>query len=486
MSFFLVLALLLPLAVFLGDGKWRDAMLYCVVIGFLQDPLRKITPDQPALYAGLVLIGLSATGLVLYNRIGRLKLLELFAGDRLLVSVIEFFLGLVALQAVNSLLNLDSPYRLLIGLGFYGAPLLALWMGFQFGLQPESVRRFLWTYVIMALLFSVAFILDFRGYQGPLFEEIAGGSRFIRAGLTEYVSGYTGFWRNTEVAGWHLATCACFIFILAVQRRRPWPIALGSALVLTLMVLATLTGRRKALVLIVAFLAVFASLLAGRADRKVLLPLFGGLGGGLLLLTVFGLAVGNPTENSTLQTYFYNAQTISSEFVDRIINLGFETILYGYQTGGFFGLGLGAAAQGASSLGLASVASVGSAEGGLGKIMLELGVTGLLLLVTTAILLGRLYWKITKELRYSPPAYGIINLGLMAFLIANVMNFIVASQTYGDPFVLSMFGLCGGFILASQAVMKAHLRMQREAAGHFAAASRPVLPPPAPPGVPSP
>lgn len=104
----LLILLLLPLAVLLADGNWRASLLYSVVIGFLQDPLRKITPDQPALYVGLVLVGMVLTALVLYSRIGRLNLDPLFSGDRQLIGIVEIFLALLLIQTLNSFLTVGS------------------------------------------------------------------------------------------------------------------------------------------------------------------------------------------------------------------------------------------------------------------------------------------------------------------------------------------------------------------------------------------
>ena len=44
------------LAVILLDGNWRGGLVVTFVIGFLQDPLRKITPGSPSTMAGLVLV----------------------------------------------------------------------------------------------------------------------------------------------------------------------------------------------------------------------------------------------------------------------------------------------------------------------------------------------------------------------------------------------------------------------------------------------
>jgi hypothetical protein len=125
----------------------------------------------------------------------------------------------------------------------------------------------------------------------------------------------------------------------------------------------------------------------------------------------------------------------------------------------------------------------GAGEGGLAKIIFELGAMGFLLLLVTIGLLAQLFLRIVGQLRYAPPSYGLLNLGLLAYLIANVLNFTSASQVYGDPFVLIILGLSAGFILAAPPVIQAHLREQRELAEALTAVSASTLPAPAPPRV---
>jgi hypothetical protein len=108
MSVLFLVVLFVPLLIYLGDGKWREAIVYCLVIGFAQDPLRKIAPNQPALYVGLVLIGILLTSVILYNRIGQVSLPQLFSGQQQLISVVNLFLALLVLQTINSLLTLSS------------------------------------------------------------------------------------------------------------------------------------------------------------------------------------------------------------------------------------------------------------------------------------------------------------------------------------------------------------------------------------------
>jgi hypothetical protein len=482
MNVLFLLVLFLPLLIYLGDGKWRESVVYCLVIGFVQDPLRKIAPNQPVLYVGLVLFGIVLTAVILYNRIGRVSLPQLFSGQEQLITAVNLFMGLLVLQTLNSFLGLSSWYHTLIGIGFYSAPLITVWLGFQFGLKPAAIQRFLIVYIGLALAFAFTLLLAYQGYKGPLFSEVTGGVQILVAGVG-YVQGYTGFWRSSEVAGWHLATGACFVFILAVQRRKPLPIALGSALVVTLMVIATLTGRRKSVAMVGAFLASFSLLIAWRGDSKVRSSVIGGVFGGAALIFLLVSVGGNPVGGGTSVAFVERGLTVWGDLYSRLVTFGSASVNIALQASGVLGAGVGAAAQGAASLGQGMQGNFGAGEGGLAKIIFELGAAGFLLMVVMIGLLAKLFIRIIGQLRYAPPSYGLLNLGLVAYLIANVLNFTTASQVYGDPFVLIILGLSAGFILAAPPVIQAHLHEQRELADRLPPVGASNLPAPAPPSV---
>lgn len=477
----LLILLLLPLAVLLADGNWRASLLYSVVIGFLQDPLRKITPEQPALYVGLVLVGMVLTALVLYSRIGRLNLEPLFSGDRQLIGIVEIFLALLLIQTLNSFLTVGSVTLTLIGLGFYLAPLMSLWIGFQFALQPSAVQRFLRVYLVMAVLFAFTLFLSYRGADSIFFKEVGEGIQINIVELGVMQQGYVGLWRSSEVAAWHLGAACCFLLILGVSSRRTNLIALSSTLMVVLLVLSTLTGRRKVLTLVVGFLGVYSLLIGFRGDSRVRTNVLAGVGGSGIALSLLLSLQGNPANSGTLGGFVRRTLNVLEFVDDRFNTLGFNAIGAALEAAGPFGFGVGALAQGAVSLGIRVRGGTWASEGGLGKIAAELGIAGIALFGLILVLISILYWRIVVQLRFAPPSYSLLNLGLIAFLAANLPNFAVASQIYGDPFVLSVLGLIAGFVLASPTVIQAYLQGQ-----HQRLPSQGVLPPPPLPPSPAP
>ena len=452
-SLLLLVLLLLPLGLLFADGNWRGSLLYSVVIGFLRDPLRKLTPDQPALFVGLSLLGLLAGALILIQRVGGVNLSRLFSGYRWLIPLIQALAGLVALQSLVSLLNGRPLFVVGIGIGFYAAPLIAAWCGYYLALAPRNVIRFLRLFVGMSLLFTISILAAYSGYQSPLFAEVGLGMQIHVSELGAYVQGLCGLWRSSELAAWSLGAACCFLMILAISSRNPTVITTFSVLMVALLVISTLTGRRKVVVLVAGFLAFYALLLAWRGDSrsKYSVLIGGGTAGVLLLLLSFSLE--ESLGSSSLGVFVRRTGGVWDQLATRWQSLGVNVIGAALTDGGLLGAGVGATAQGARTLGLETGLSSWAAEGGLGKITLELGLPGILLVLLISLNLVILFGRIITGLQQAAPAYRLLNIGLIAFLASNIPNFAVASQVYGDPFVLSVLGLSAGFVLAAPAVL---------------------------------
>ncbi len=453
MALLLLLALFAPLALLLASGDWRGGVLYSVVVGFLQDPLRKITPNQPGLYVALVLVSIGLSGLVLYGRRGSLQLRWLVGGDRQLLTLIPWALALLAIQAANGLLRFGSPLLTGIGVAFYIAPLIGLWLGFQFAQRSAALPRLLRLHVLLAAVFGLTVWLSFQGtLSGELVREVGPGVQINLPQLGVMIQGFSGLWRSSEIAAWHLGAAACFLIILGVSSRQPLLLALAALLAATLLAVSLLTGRRKVLTLVAGFSALYGLLVAPRSRPQQRGDL---LVGGLLAVTLVmlfaALGLDTPEPGSGVYGAFVErAGTVWGDIDDRIQQLGVGSLLAGLQASGGLGLGAGAVAQGAGTLGLEGAGQSVSyaAEGGLGKLVIELGVAGLVLALLLGVGLIRIFARILRALRSAPAGFAFFHLGLLAFVVANLPLFLVASQVYGDPFVLILLGICAGGVLA--------------------------------------
>jgi hypothetical protein len=129
--------------------------------------------------------------------------------------------------------------------------------------------------------------------------------------------------------------------------------------------------------------------------------------------------------------------------------------MWAYDYYGLLGAGLGMGTQGAQHFGGGEQAA---AEGGLGKITLELGIPGLFLMGWIAILVFQhLLWIMRAASRHSVKI-GRLSFGLFSFLVANVAGFSVATQAYADLFILLILSWALGFLFAVPVLVEREVR----------------------------
>jgi hypothetical protein len=166
-------------------------------------------------------------------------------------------------------------------------------------------------------------------------------------------------------------------------------------------------------------------------------------------------------EKSAVDPYIARGKTVFDDAAERFEQLGLGSIRGALNAAGPWGLGAGSVSQGTQHFGGAFGSARANAEGGLGKITVELGIPGLLLVILCTLLILGSIRRALAVVAKSDPELLRINLGLLAFVAGNVPVFAGASQIYGDPFVLFMLGSCLGFVLAGPRLVD--LRAQAEA-----------------------
>ena len=438
-------------------GRWRAGLLVAVAIGFLQDPLRKIAPGEPIYFVlgGIVAVGMCATVPLLTS--GGFRLSRLFYGDLRVQRLLWILLLVILLQSFHSLLRFGSPILTGIGGLFYAAPLLALWLGRTFAGQERWILALLRWYVVLALMVGGSVLLSWSGVDSPLFEEVGAGIRIYERTLGYYIDAHSGLMRTSEVAAWHLGTGACLAVVLGVWARKRNALVAAFLIALGLLAISTLTGRRKVLGMATAFFGLYGILLWSSGGRSVRGNLFvGGLGASIIAF-VFVAFGAEPRGSEGVGDYLSRAFTVWEDAGGRFEQLGIGAVGWAWNRGGVLGLGVGVAAQGAQHFGGGFAGGAG--EGGLGKLMIELGLPGFIASLMLAGSLGLLYLRILRFVRRNDPALALLMLGLACWLAANVPVFIVASQIYGDPFVLTIIGLVAGFLLAGPMLVERRRRV---------------------------
>ena len=453
-SLFLVL-MFGSLALVLLDGNWRAGLLITVVIGFLQDPIRKITPNQPSTFVGLVLLAFALTILVIYEKKqGRIELRSMFWTVPEILEWIPIYFAVIAAQAMNSFLRFGDIQLMGLGIAFYIAPAVAIWAGYEVGCSPKALQKVLITYLSLCSLFAISAWLDLRGLDSIFFEEVGTGILITFEGFS--AAGVSGLWRTSEVAAWHLAAGACFSIVMAVSAQRRDTQVLLFMLAAVFAYLTIPTGRRKALVLVLVFTAFYLLLFSRRASpasrERVISSV---LGGSAMAYGAYALFL-ITAKGDSFDLYLNRSLSAKDELLSRFESQGIGALLRALDVSQGWGLGVGAGANLGNIKLSASAQAVRRSiqslsyvsEGGGGRIVAELGLPGLVVGIVLAALILLTFRRNFRLLSLLEPRLAFLLLGLVAFGLANVVFFFSAAQVYSDPFILILLGICFGSFLA--------------------------------------
>lgn len=426
---------------------WRIGLYLVPVVGILQETLRKVVPGEPV--AVVLLVGgvFAATlgGMALRHR--GLGVAEMLGSFRNLKLPLALAVGWLVLQHLMTLVRFQNLALLGIGVISYFVPLLAVLVGFRFSRSaPGSlrpVRSYLLLYAALVSAAASGILLDFSGVSSPLFRQVGPG--IVLYGAEGVVKSYCGFFRSSEIAGWHIGAAICLLLVLATAPgRRSFKIGVA-ALVPLLLAAAVLTGRRKVLMVVALFLCLFTFLmLARRMNRRSVYPLLL-LAAGVAVALHFGEFFDLSSPQEKMATYLRRGGTVFTDAPERFRLLGLQSIWWAVADFGVFGVGAGVLGQGGQYFGGGSEVFGGSAEGGLGRITGELGLPGLLLFGWVALVAARQSQRLMREALAAGPERHCLTVGLVALIGANLPSFIVASQAFGDPFVVLSLGLFAGF-----------------------------------------
>lgn len=457
---FAVLLILCVVAVF----KWRAGLILCVIVALLQDPARKLSPESPVFF--VVFVGIVFIAAWIGAWINRVKLgpQVIHGWQQNLKTPTMLFAALLVLQAMHTLGRWGKPMLPAVGLVFYLAPVLAVVFAHQFAQRAGAagIRQFLWFYVGASLLWFLAILAETNGVSSPMLGEVGVGQIIYSFGLNKKAA--SGLYRASELAAWHIATVSCCLFILLNGRGfSVFKSLLVVALVTYLMYVGFATGRRKMLVYVVIFAGVYLALFAWFLRGKARLAVFGLVAAAVLLGALLGLGpdVGersfdrverNLGQTDAQAAWVERGLTVFGDIPARFQLLAYRPVEWAVDAFGWFGAGLGTGAQGAQHFGGGGLVFGGAAEGGLGKITMDLGVPGLLLFLWLIFAVTQQVWRRLHALSRASRPHATLAFGLVALLVANVASFAIATQVYADVLVLLILGWSVGFLLALPAV----------------------------------
>lgn len=458
--------LLLGLGAFIALIDWKRGLALSVVTGLLQDPMRKMVDGQPVYFVVLVgvVFGAAVTGALLARE--RMAPKYIVGWSDALGWPFSLFVVVVLAQAVHSLVRFESFVMTGIGLLVWLAPVLSLGFAYRVALRLGigGIERWMMLYCFLAVISLSGVYFEYGGKEWAALGQVGEGMRIYDIGTV--LKAYAGFFRSSEIAAWHTATTACLVFMLLVGKRvTVTRFLVGAGMVAAIVGLGILTGRRKLLVEIVIFMTAYFTLVIWyqrNQGRRALMLVAAGLFvvGGLLNamepdepMSRWTVRSHDAGQSSQYQFYALRGQSVVEDIPDRIVNLGFAPISWAVDSLGWFGSGLGTGSQGTGGED-AIGRNIGAAEGGLGKIVVELGVPGLLIVCWLALaIVGHVHRILRSVGRASSPHFQMA-CGFLAILLAKTSSFAVAAQAYSDLFILLLLGSMLGFVIAIPALIQ--------------------------------
>ena len=171
-----------------------------------------------------------------------------------------------------------------------------------------------------------------------------------------------------------------------------------------------------------------------------------------VILAVLGTSyVFKDVLSAGFRPYLERGNSVRGEATERLYDMTIGSFKNVLEQNGILGAGAGIGSQGAQHFGIdignAEITGV-SSEGGLGKVLAELGLPGLILFLWVAVRTGIYLWNLMAAIPRDDSARSRLVYGLISFLLANTIVFAAAHQVFGDPFVLLILGWILGFVFA--------------------------------------
>jgi hypothetical protein len=459
---------LLAVPVVWAFAEWRLGLLLCLATAILQDPLRKLTPGQPVIFVVCVGVVFGAACLGAWAQGIRFTPSSIFGRYQRITVPMQLALLLIILEALNSYIQFGNPMVPLTGLLTYLLPLPSIIFAYQlvrFGGEGR-IYQFVTAYLLLTMIALTTVYLEYAGYDWPVFGQVGGNLLIYSKDFSGVLVPHSGIFRASEIAAWHAMACACFALLLVTLRKFNFMTLLTAAILVAFLIgIATLTGRRKAVVEVAVFastyLILWLVLQKGVEKLGIILAIAGLVGFGWLsgqserLLYV-------DQETQSYYRYVDRLETVFEDLPSRFTDYGIAPIMWAYDRFGIFGAGLGAGTQGTQPFERGENIP-GAAAGGLGKITLELGVPGLFLIGWLAISVFNYLWQIMRDASQVSPRIAQLSYGLFSFLVANMAAFSVATQAYGDIFILLFLSWTLGFLLAVPVLLEREMRARQPA-----------------------
>jgi len=421
---------------------WRRGIYLMILIGIVKDPVRKMIPGAPA-YLALATVPVWA-GILIGAFIENPGLWHDFRNSyrKLTTAIIIFLVSLLPAALKSATYGTGSWQVTLIGFFSYSSLIFGLFIGYIYPKYKEDIKKILIFYCIVNAIMLIGTPLEYlgvaKGWDALGTDALKG--KWVHYGVYGYVIHLvSGFYRSPDVMGWHACTMSMLAIMMALQssvkQRYFWVIIAGWGLMGGI-----LCGRRKMIFMLPAFASILCLLywnLPKRIKFSTLLAV-------ILISSSTGVLIYHKMGPSTaIEKYYMQDPRV---VFGRVEAHGYRSLITTYRQSGIFGEGLGTATQGIHHLNVTKPRTW--QEGGLGRILVELGIPGFLCFLFLGFALVTTMWRlVAKQIDPSSTEF-ILRAGLISLIAANAVSFVVSHQIYGDPTIVCFFSVLIGFVLS--------------------------------------
>jgi O-antigen ligase len=428
----------IAISCFVAVNNYRRGFYLLIAIGAIQDPIRKMIPGAPSYLVLATAPVLIAMALKVFHEIPSVWSTFSTVYPRLAFSVKLLMVSLLPGAVISATYGRGTWMVTLIGLFSYSCVVVGMLAGYRYIRDFAEFHRIIGFYCILTAIMLIGGPLQYLG----LFKELpAIGTDYIWMRYTGnwYMIMIAGFYRSPDVMGWHASMLTMLSIMVALMRgiaKRYFWLAMAVWGAVNLMI----CGRRKMVYMLPIFIAVLGWVLlkrwkGGRLPTVLAVVLVLGLGG-FMGYQFMG-------RSALFEGYYLNQD---ADMGYRINSSGYGALVATYEEHGFFGAGLGFAYTGIHNLDVPKPRIW--QEGGLDRMLVELGVPGLVCVLFVSVLMMKTMFTLTlKQMDPKNPEF-IAAAGLMAIFCANGCSFILSHQIYGDPFVLSMLSILVGVLFS--------------------------------------
>jgi hypothetical protein len=417
--------------------NWRWGLRLAIVVGALQDPVRKLTPNASPLMAIASLPVWIAIMAGVFRHDPRALQRVRVAYPRVSRWAGIFLITLVPPVMVVFLYGFGVWQIAFFGVFAYVAPLGLTVVGFSLIREEQDMLRFMRFYALFVTCMLTGTVLEYLQVfpDWPALGTRALGFVWLRTVANQApIALIAGFYRSPDLMGWHAATLMMISVTLALRR------SASSRLWLVLVILGGLcvlmAGRRKAMMMpaVWMFVVLFAYLRSRRMAATV--TVLGVVG--LALFGFFFATGGMVTEN-----YYSYAASTTRDGPARLFEGAVGSVWMTFLQSGFLGKGIGTVAQGMGHI--AGDLEQGWQESGPSRVLAELGVPGFVVALLMGAMLARACYRVLRRASPQTPSFPL-QVGLVALVAANAASFIVSHQIYTD---LSVMPLAAVFLGAA-------------------------------------